>query len=83
MFVLGLVAGLYGWNQTKQDAQRHDENQQVLIYDMGILLDNQKQIVENQKVFMKNGTLSDLRDINMNIAEDYSQLPVNPATGQP
>jgi len=80
---LGLIAGYYSWDQARESAREHDENQQVIIFDMGILMENQKLIVENQKAFMRNGTLEDLRDINTDIAMNYSELNINPITGQP
>ena len=80
---LGIIAGLLGFNQAHEDRVRHEQNQLVMVHDMKILLDNQRLIVENQKAFMRNGTLEDLRDVNTDVITNYSELKVNPITGLP
>src|SRR5262245_66581068 len=80
---LGLIAGLYGLYQTHQDAILHDQNQDVVLYDMKILLDNQRIITHNIESIRENGTVGKLVELKTHFAYNYSQIPVNPMTGQP
>lgn len=81
--IFGLIAGLWGLYQTAKFDQQHDQYQQVVLYDMNIMVKNQKILVDNQRNAIENATDAKLRDVNTRLIENYSQLgAINPATGQ-
>lgn len=82
--MLGVIAATYSYNDARHNAQEHDENQKVLIYDMHLLAENQKILSDNQKAFIDKGLDATMREINTDLINNYSELgSVNPSTGQP
>ncbi|HEY1247729.1 MAG TPA: hypothetical protein VGE97_01955 [Nitrososphaera sp.] len=79
---LGIIGAAYGVNQAIQDREQHKQNQFVLLHDLNIIVDNQKILVANQKDMLVNRSEAEIRDINTQLYSNYSQLPVNPITGQ-
>src|SRR5262245_7134590 len=81
--IIGLIAGTWGLYQTWKFDQQHDQYQNVVLYDMNIMVKNQKILVDNQRNAIANATEAKLRDVNTHLIYNYSELNVNPTTGQP
>lgn len=83
-FALAAIGAGYSVNQSHHDTLVHNQNQQVVLYDMKLLLDNQKIMVENVKAIRDNGTFAQLRDLRQDFVTKYNEsLNVNPLTGLP